>query len=355
MVARRRFHITAFPQQSHWSCSKQSDDSVVTQISVRLLVKNRTASPLALVKARLIKPVIRGEILHQDVSVRAVERDMYGTAADSGYMIPPNMSLPASVTLLIRGVPWRKPDEHVNATTGVIDDEGHEERITLNLRVLSPPKLAVTTSALEVVSSISNPVEKEVASVLQAVLGRYDKCNRTVGGLGSLYLVIEGREMTGVGGDSWSPNSPKNQSISDNPDAAELRSDNLEALMAFYQRLSTPEEKDQFVAALLNRIDKDKGYSRVSYFIVCALWKIGKLSAALEKAKAELPQGEIKVFGLSNTLMMLNGLLRYRHPDFTTGMLDDIEKFVHGLQEHPFQIPEKIAAIRAARLLARQS
>jgi hypothetical protein len=33
--------------------------------------------------------------------------------------------------------------------------------------------------------------------------------------------------------------------------------------------------------------------------------------------------------------MMLNGLLRYRHPDFTTGMLDDIERFVHGLQEHP--------------------
>jgi hypothetical protein len=42
---------------------------------------------------------------------------------------------------------------------------------------------------------------------------------------------------------------------------------------------------------------------RISYFIVCALWKIGKLSAALEKAKADLPQGEIKVFGLSNTLI----------------------------------------------------
>jgi hypothetical protein len=33
-------------------------------------------------------------------------------------------------------------------------------------------------------------------------------------------------------------------------------------------------------------------------------------------------------------------------------MLDDIENFVLGLTEHPFQIPEKIAAIRTARLMS---
>ena len=53
--------------------------------------------------------------------------------------------------------------------------------------------------------------------------------------------------------------------------------------------------------------------------------------------------------------MLLNGLLRYRYPDFTNEMLDDIEKFLLGLKEHPFQIPEKIAAIRTARLLLPQS
>ncbi|SRR6266436_2576666 len=85
-----------------------------------------------------------------------------------------------------------------------------------------------------------------------------------------------------------------------------------------------------------------------------ALWKIGRLREALGKAKADLPQGEIKVFGLSNVLMLLNGLLRYRHPDFTDEMLDDIERFLVGLKEHPFQIPEKLAAIRTARLLTSQ-
>jgi hypothetical protein len=119
--------------------------------------------------------------------------------------------------------------------------------------------------------------------------------------------------------------------------------------MAFYGRLAA-EEQEQFAAALLDRMD-GKAYLRVTYFIVCVLWKIGRLREALGRAKANLPQGEIKAFGLSNTLMLFNGLLRYRYSDFTNDMLDDIEKFLVGLKEHSFQIPEKIAAIRTARLM----
>jgi hypothetical protein len=52
-----------------------------------------------------------------------------------------------------------------------------------------------------------------------------------------------------------------------------------------------------------------------------------------------------------NEQMLFNGLLRYRYPDFTNDMLDDIEKFLLGLKEHPFQIPEKISAIRTTRLM----
>jgi hypothetical protein len=252
---------------------------------------------------------------------------------------------------MIRGVPRRNLGKQIRATIGVTDDEGHEQKVVVDMRVLSPSAEGTAMPPPEMVSSISNLVEREVASVLQAELSRYDKCGRRVGGLGSIHLVINGREMTGVGSDSWNPNSPKNQSISDNPGGSELRSDNLEALMAFYGRLTTADERDQFAAALLGRMD-GKAYLRITYFIVCVLWKTGRLREALEKAKAELPQGESKVFGLSNTLMLFNGLLRYCYPDFTDEMLDDIEKFLVGLKEHPFQIPEKIAAIRTARLMA---
>ena len=351
---RRRFHLMPEPHQSHWSSSKQPDDSVVTQVAARLLVKNRTPEPLAPVRARLISPKINGEIVHSDVSVRAVNRNIYGSAVHSGHTIPPGMTLPASVLIMVRGVPRRKLDNQVRAIIGVTDDEGYEQRVAIDMQVIPQPQAVAAIPSVEVVSSISNPIEREVATVLQAELSRYDRCGRIAGGLGSIHLVVNGGELTGVGNDSWSPNSPKNQSISDNPEAAELRSDNLEALLAFHNRLSTAEERDQFTTALLDRMD-GKGYLRVTYFIVCALWKIGKLHEALGRAKTELPQGEIRVFGLSNTLMLLNGLLRYRHPDFTNEMLDDIEKFVVGLKEHPFQIPEKIAAIRTARLIGPQA
>ena len=119
--------------------------------------------------------------------------------------------------------------------------------------------------------------------------------------------------------------------------------------MGYYARLSD-DDKETFEAALLGRIGPEQGYLRISYFVVCALWKVGKLPDALKNAKLKLPQGEMKEFGLSNTLMMINGLLRYRYPDFSNDMLDEIEKFLDGMKEHSFQIPEKIAAIRAMRL-----
>ena len=88
----------------------------------------------------------------------------------------------------------------------------------------------------------------------------------------------------------------------------------------------------------------------MSYFIVMVLLVNGALSEALSKAKESVPTGETRAFGLSNVLMLLNGLLKYRHPDFTNIMLDEIEKMLHGLDEHQFFIPAKIAAIRAGRL-----
>lgn len=345
---RRRFHITPEPQQSFWASSKQADGSITTQVVVRLTVKNRTEEPLGLVHVRLVKPRVRGEILHEDVSVRAVDRNMYGTAAHSGYLIPPKMILPASASVMIRGVPWGKLKNEVRVKIAISDDEGYEQSIAFKMRVIAPTSATPARPAVEMVPVISNAVEREVATVLQAELSRYEKCGRRVGGLGSVHFAIDGRGMTGVGTDSWNANSPKNQSVADNPDVCDLQSDNLEALMAFYERLSAA-EKEQFASALTMRLG-DKSYLAVSYFIVLALMKIGRLKDALENAKSKLPQGDISVFGLSNVLMLLNGLLRYRYPDFTNGMLDEIERFLDGLNEHSFQIPEKLAAIRTARL-----
>ena len=104
--------------------------------------------------------------------------------------------------------------------------------------------------------------------------------------------------------------------IESDPDAASLKSDNLEALTGFYKGLSSEEERVRFVKALLDRLDANRGYLAVSYFIVAVLWSVGALADALQKARRDLPAGESRVFGLSNILMLLNGLLKYRPSDF---------------------------------------
>lgn len=197
---------------------------------------------------------------------------------------------------------------------------------------------------------IADPIEKEVVSVLKAELSRYGMCGRTCGGLGSIHMIYQGRSMTGVGGDSWTANSPLNQVIVADPENASLKSDNLDVLVSFYRGLHSDKERARFVKALLGRLDANRGYLAVSYFIVAVLWKVDRYADALEKAKRDLPENETRVFGLSNVLMLLNGLLKYQYPDFSDQMLDETERMTHGLKEHVFLIPAKLAAIRARRL-----
>ena len=166
----------------------------------------------------------------------------------------------------------------------------------------------------------------------------------------SIHLVYRGQRLTGIGTDSWTPDLPVNQLIVSDPEAASICSDNLEALQACYNRLKTDTERERFVKALTDRLNADDGYLEIAYFLVCVMLKIGKLDRALRKAKGDLPVGEQKAFGVSNILMLLNGMLKYRHPDFTSDMLAEIERFIQNLDEHPFLIPQKLSAIRTSRL-----
>jgi len=248
--------------------------------------------------------------------------------------------------------PVEEPMNHFTAHSVVFMDQFGNRHIVKRVRFRStaadnPPK---SKEPEEFPYAIADPIEREVVSVLKAEIGRYEMHGRRVGGLGSIYIVYQDRSFTSFGGDSWTSDSPVNQLIVSDPDAASLRSDNLEALVGFYQRLSSDDERTRFKAVLLDRLDANRGYLKISYFIVCVLMSVGSLADALQKARRDLPDGETRVFGLSNVLMLLNGLLKYRHPDFTNQMLDEIERMIHGLSEHPFMIPRKLAAVRASRL-----
>lgn len=349
--ARKTFHVTPITQQCHWSSSRQVDDSIVTQISAYFSVKNQSETPLGLTGVRIISPRIRGEVLTGMITVREQRGRMYGTAHTSGHRIAPGTSLPAHALVMIRGLPRVAADRDLDVTFGITDDDGNEQRVRVMCKGMRKLKPSDKPVPLEALHEISDPIEKDVAAVLQAEVSRYEKNGRDGGGLGSLYLLYRGEVRSSFCGDSWTPHSPANQEIADDPQDATLRSDNLDALLAIFARVVTDDERERFTNALLGRLDEDKGYARVAYLIVCALWKIGLLEEALEAAKFGLRENDIRTHSLSNVLMMFNGLLRYRHPDFTSQMLDALERFLRGSDEHAFRIAQKIAAIRARQLL----
>jgi len=350
--ARKTFYVTPIAQHCRWSVSKQADGSSVTQIVADFSVKNQSDAPVGLMRARVIKPKISGEVLHDMITVRQQRGRMHGTAYVSSYRIAPGTSLPASAMVMIRGTPRKDEGEDLTVVLGISDEDGFEQRVSVVCRGLRKPKLSDLPKPVEALHAIADPIEKDVASVLQTELSRYEINGRQAGGLGSVYIVMAGREIKQLANDVLIMQATANQEIVFEPETAEIKSDNLDSLLALYARLATDDERERFVNALLSRLQDEKGYACVAYLIVLALWKVGLLGEALEAAMFGLPEDGRKDYGLSNALMMLNGLLRYRHPDFTPDMLDTIERFLQGSQEHSFRIPQKIAAIRARRLLS---
>jgi hypothetical protein len=135
--ARVRFVITPIEHQCFWGISQQADGSLVTQVSGHFMVKNRTASALHLMTARLVKPRISGEVLPGLITMRAVDSNMHGTAHVSGHAVPPHQTLPVSMTILVRGAPRQKAGM-MDAIIEMADADANKERVRLRIRCIEP-------------------------------------------------------------------------------------------------------------------------------------------------------------------------------------------------------------------------
>ena len=331
-----------------WAMGKMGDDPTM-QIVGRMFVTNVCSKPVRIPQAKLRYGFLGRKQVYGMVSVsRGLRESMHGM-----YDIPPEETRDLSFDFWIYPPVAEPSNSFIAHSVVFLDQFGNQHEVRrVAFKSMQPNLMNATKEPEEFPYQIPDPVEKEVVSVLKAEMGRYRMNGRIAGGLGSVHFFYQGRMVASTGGDSWNSNSPLNQLIVNDPEEAALKSDTVEALSRFYGGLDTDEKRAHFIDALLQRLDGKKGYLSVSYFIVAALHSVGHLSAALQKAKADLPVGEQKVFGLSNVLMLLNGLLKYRHSDLTNQMLDDIERMTHDLNEHLFLIPEKLAAIRASRLSA---
>lgn len=349
--ARRTFIL--FPKRANWSVSKQADDSLILQIDAQFSVKVIGSASVGLMAVRVVRPRLRGEVVHAMVTVLDPRTGYHGTPRQRDYRIEPGLVAPVHAHVFIRRGAPRPEHEDLPITLAVIDDEGNEQKVKVVCK--GRPKSSDGTLAvkIEAIHAITDPIEQQVASILQAELSRYDKNGRSAGGLGSMHMMYNGQPMTSFGGDSWTPNSPANQDIKADPEHAELRSDNLAALLSVYEKFQGDSERQRFAGALLARLDEAKGYARVAYLVIASLWRMGELEAALEAAKFGLNENDMKQCGISNALMFFNGMLRFRHVDFAPADLDALERFLSDSEERPFQIPQKIAAVRAIRATAR--
>jgi hypothetical protein len=130
---RRTLHLTLEDNQSFWHIAKQRDGSMATQFTLRFMAKNLTNSPLHLLKARIIRPKIRGELIQDIILVRSVQQNVYSTAQTSGNYIPPNALLPISVTIMSHGSP-KQTTGRMRTLIGITDASGNETRIKLSLK-----------------------------------------------------------------------------------------------------------------------------------------------------------------------------------------------------------------------------
>jgi hypothetical protein len=335
--------IRAIPKErSAWWSLGSVRGKPAMQVASDWFVTNISNQDVLICGVRIRKPKATGSIL-----VRHPDQNIYGS-----YLIPPNFTTDARIDFWIQP-PIRQEGEELAVTFELKDQLGNVHR-TQRVRHYSLPKRKDEKPeiTLEAISDISNPVEQEVVSVLQAEIDRYAGCGRRLGGLGSITTTYQGRTLNGIGSDTRKVGSPELQSVVPDPENAKIYSDNGDILIRYYETLDEQKRRD-FVNALVNRISRQTPYSDIGYFILYVLYRTDNLRELFTPAKEKL-QGDAK-YGFSDLLRLLDGLLKYEPQNFSTEMLDQIEQFISGLGEYIFGIRERSRAIRTLLLAKRLS
>lgn len=282
--------------------------------------------------------------------MRHWERDIYS----GDYDIPPRHTTRASVHVWIRP-PVCQVGQNFVATVVLTDQYGNRHRVR-HVRFTGPTlRTRDPEPARELVRDLTEPVVQKVAAVLKAEAYCYRSCGRSCGGLGSIRTTFgpgtpfHGRTLPGFGTDVRGSNSAENQPIAINPEATTItiESDNADALLGLYDSLTTDPDRELFVSALLERLGRGTEYTSISYFVLFVLFKVGRFPEALRMVKGTLRDDE--GHALLDCLSVIDGLLRFKHPDFSAELLDEVEGFIHGLKNCQ-RIDERIQAIRAIRL-----
>jgi len=343
---RETIKIVKHRKENWWNLGSINGQPAM-QISGHLYVTNIFDDNVRILSAEIISPrKAKKNCARNHVLTKHYQNNIYGS-----YELVPNITTELSIDFWIQP-PIIEEDKDLKLTMVLIDQFDNRHKIKNIIfesnakKRLSAEKNKKPDLPKEAIYSIKNEIEKEVASVLKTEVERYKECGRKVGGLGSVRL--KDSNNPGIGTEWRKADSPINNSIDTNSRKDYIISENAQALINLFERLKEKEDQEIFIKSLLDRISREKEYAPIGYLIFLVLFRIGRLEMAFDVAKEKLYKDS--GYGFSDALRLLDGLLRFEHGEFSKDLLEKIELFVDGLDEHVFRIPERLSAIRAYRL-----
>jgi len=323
--------IRAMPFGRPWWHMGSSDNQPAMQIVTRWMVTNIVDRPAILSEATLRRGWYRRSHQAEVILNRTIEEGETSEVLIDFWARPP----------------FRKKGKSFRARLTITDHLGNPHN-TPWITIPSDwrPRPEKPKPPEEAIHLLETPLLKKVVAILKDEVSRYRECGRQVSGLGSVRVTYENRTLNGIGYQGRQSHSAVRQWIVVDPDNAKIHSDNLDALLRVYDQ-SDPAGKAAITDALECRIDGANEYAAVGYFFLLFMFRIGRLSEVLTLIKDKLPEGPD--FAFDNSVMMLSGLLQYEHPRFDDAALDDVERFMEGLDGHQHHLRERVIAARATK------
>ena len=362
LEARRALRLVPLHHQCWWHLAKQQDDTFVSQIRIDIEAANVTDRPVRIVKARVIRPKTKGELLHADVSLPKAGSPYHS----SRHAVPPHGAVTAAVHIMVGGA-LAPQGKSIRVTFGITDQFGDEYRLkgiiirTHDSSLPKPPWTARLVSRLRKLPGLRPATEPEsdearhppvewqhqgkfegVDLILNEERRSYAARGRSGGGLGSLNVGLQSEPNFGSTTVGSVPSL-----LWDKAQAKPIESPNAARLIKLHGALDHA-GKDDLERYLLSHLHKGSPYADVGYFIFLALHRMGRTVDALQAARARLA-GD-KVYGYSNLLGTLSAIVSHEHFDIELDLFPGILEALAGDTEHNFRLIEKINLARLQQL-----
>jgi hypothetical protein len=240
-----------------------------------------------------------------------------------------------------------------HTTLILVDNHGNPHR---SRRVLFTCKSPVETAMAaygaifeEEISQLSNPTEKNVASVLRTECANFRE-HPDQRRLGSAYLETNGVRSYQFPQESWGSDQPVHRRIDTSGAQFRVSSETADALLQYRNGLHGA-DLATWESALLRRLYPYREYASAAYTVLLAMHRIGSLEACLKTVSPYLRDPNRA--WLNGIVRVLELLLRYEHATLNDRQLGCIEGFAEQARRHDAwtgQVLQQVGEIRAHRI-----